>query len=290
MWFATHLSRLQMSFQTWARKPWTEPGKPTSDYAWANLKYLNESYSKRPERMVSFNEACHNQMVRASASVQNYSVLATSIVIVFSLAIIITAACVPPCVSSHRQRRIRKGKSLSQNATAKRLARFADEKFHLLYMSLQGSGVDDWELGKAQIPVTVEASRAPQPVEEQGIVHYPVRHSSLLEIENEHLKLPEPFRIGIEREDSTLMGDDSIRSIPTSEELVIVEPPVSEALELEFSHSPVLEQTIADTLEADNRTLAETQDDSRNLESSSVAEQSEGQPTRRQPGTKSAVV
>ena len=275
MWFATHLSRLQTSMQTWARKPWAESGKPTSDYAWANLTYLNFSYNSL-ERIGSFNTACHNQMVRASASVQNYSVLATSIVIFFSLAIIITAACVPPCVSSYRQRRIRKGKPLSEKATAKRLARFADEKFHLLSMSLRESGIDDWELGKAQIPVTFEASRVPHPVEEQGIVRYPMRQTSIPDVESETLKLPEPFRAGVERVDSTLIGEDSIRSISTSEE-VVAESPVSEAPELGSFPSTGPEQMEGTVSVENDNTLVDAPSNQRDSQSLSDAEHNERQ-------------
>ena len=80
-----------------------------------------------------------------------------------------TAAWLLTWVSNTRARQARSGRNLSDAAEAGRLARFADEKHHLLAMVLRDvSAVADWQRRKGDIPITHHIFCAPRPALEQG--------------------------------------------------------------------------------------------------------------------------
>lgn len=61
----------------------------------------------------------------------------------------------------------------NQESAATMLAREADDKNHLLRMALEAAGINEWERGTFNIPVTKTQSRIQQPVFRQdGFVGY----------------------------------------------------------------------------------------------------------------------
>ncbi|KAH8650379.1 hypothetical protein BGZ60DRAFT_437138 [Tricladium varicosporioides] len=175
-WFSTHLVVFQNQLLMWARKPWSTPGNPTVEYSLINMTRLNATY-KESGLMNEFTDQCTNQLIRSSAAVQNFSILATGFVIFTCLLIIMTATLLPTCVRYSRARRMEKGKELSEKTEAARLALFADEKYHLLAMALRASGVDKWECGKGGIPITKKPVHAPRLAEEHGLSCYSTKNS-----------------------------------------------------------------------------------------------------------------
>ena len=170
-WFATHLVVLQNQVLIWAKKPWDKPGEPTEEY-----RLMNNSQLEQPYVAASlgdeFTKLCNNQLISTTAAVQNFSVLATALVVFVSVGFILAALWLPSCVQRRRAYHMRRGGDLSHAAEAGRLARFADEKYHLLAMALKDTaGIDSWECGTG-IPVTRQPFAIPQPALDQGLARY----------------------------------------------------------------------------------------------------------------------
>lgn len=160
-------------------------------------------------------DMCNNQQIRTTAAVQNFSVLATGLVLVFCLATITTATCLPTCVQRCQARRTRKGRDLSHAAEAGRLARLADEKYHLLAMALRDApGVTDWHRGKGDIPIT-DAFPVPQPALEKGLVQYSRSDPKVLSRNEMSACQPLPSL------DSTLVHCDSMSGCDQANESVV---------------------------------------------------------------------
>lgn len=171
LWFASGLAALQQSVLEWIAKPWPT-GHPEARYPIVNMTGLGAQYAARG--LSSQKDAlCRNQLIRSSAAVQNFSVLALFVVVVLSLTIIITAAVLPFCVDASRHRRRQKGANLSAQAEAGRVARIADGKYGLLAMALQGAGVKGWVRGRGDIPVTEARVAVATPQEMAGVASYP---------------------------------------------------------------------------------------------------------------------
>lgn len=120
-----------------------------------------------------FNNMCKNQLVRSSHTMQNFTVLGTTLVIALSMAVIVTALTLPLCVDLSRARRMRKGRS-SANEEAVRLACFVDEKYRLLAVALGSSDVGVWGRGKGGIPVTKADANLLGAVKEGGLPSRPI--------------------------------------------------------------------------------------------------------------------
>ncbi|KAJ9130358.1 hypothetical protein NKR23_g12238 [Pleurostoma richardsiae] len=171
LWFETNLASLQYSLLEWAVKPWPT-GHPEVLYPNVNMSYLNTAY-RLLNLTASFDYLCQNQLIRSTAAVQNFSVLALVLVIVFSVTIIAISAALPACLRSVRERHLKKGRDLSGAAEAGRVARLADQKYQMLAIVLENAGVGTWERSKADIPVTVEPVAVCKPFEKGGLARYP---------------------------------------------------------------------------------------------------------------------
>lgn len=171
LWFASGLASLQQSLLEWVTKPWPT-GHPEARYPIVNMTALGVQYDARGLSSQK-DTMCRNQLIRSSAAVQNFSVLALFVVVVLSLTIIITAAVLPSCVDAARSRGKRRGTNLSDQAEAGRVARIADGKYGLLAMALQAAGVSGWVRGGAEIPVTEGRVVVALPREMDGVVSYP---------------------------------------------------------------------------------------------------------------------
>lgn len=170
LWFASGLASLQQSLLEWITKPWPT-GHPEARYPIVNMTALGVQYAARSLSSQK-DSLCRNQLIRSSAAVQNFSVLALFVVVVLSLALIVTAAVLPACVDATRSRGKRRGTNLSDQAEAGRVARIADGKYGLLAMALQAAGVSGWVRGGAEIPVTEGRVIVSLPREMDGVVSY----------------------------------------------------------------------------------------------------------------------
>ncbi|KAK4217317.1 hypothetical protein QBC37DRAFT_51808 [Rhypophila decipiens] len=172
LWFAANLANTQANLLEWIAKPWPA-GQVQNYYKYINLTAMDAPY-QRANIMEQKDRLCQNQLVRSSTTVQNFSVLALTIVIVFCSALIITALVMPACVGHFRERRRSRGLTLSEAAEAGRVARLADAKYNVLAMALRGAGVENWERrGTSEIPVTKGSVTVCPPVEKNGLPAYP---------------------------------------------------------------------------------------------------------------------
>lgn len=172
LWFAANLANTQATLLEWIAKPW--PTDESEKY----FKHMNLTAVDAPYKAAGIMEQkeslCHNQLIRSSTTVQNFSVLALTIVIVFCFALIITALLLPTCVGRARERRRAKDLQLSETAEAGRVARLADAKYNVLAMALRSAGVEGWERrGTSEIPVTKGSVTVCTPVEKDGLPAYP---------------------------------------------------------------------------------------------------------------------
>lgn len=181
LWFASGLASLQQSLLEWVAKPWPS-GHPEARYPIVNMTALSAAYMA--QGLGAQKESlCRNQLIRSSAAVQNFSVLALVIVVALSLTIIVAAVAVPLCVDLSRARTRGRaeagmGANLSARAEAGRIARLADGKYSLLAMALQGAGVRGWVRGDADIPVTEGRVPVSPPRETHGVASYPAAYAS----------------------------------------------------------------------------------------------------------------
>ncbi|KAK3320191.1 hypothetical protein B0T19DRAFT_488362 [Cercophora scortea] len=172
LWFAANLAGIQNTLLLWIAKPWPQ-GHPETLYQFVNLTYLDLDYAKHNVTREK-DTICHSQLIRSSAAVQNFSVLALVIVIVICTAVIVAGLLLPGCISFSRNRRRMRGKGLSPAAEAGRVARIADAKYNVLAMALQGAGVGGWERrGGSEIPVTKGPVAILPPMEKDGMAAYP---------------------------------------------------------------------------------------------------------------------
>ncbi|KAK3322041.1 hypothetical protein B0H66DRAFT_553156, partial [Apodospora peruviana] len=172
LWFAANLVAIQNSLLEWVAKPWPQ-GHPEAIYDFVNSTDLDAKYDEYGISRQK-NTLCRNQLIRSSSAVQNFSMLALVLVIVLSVAIIVTGLLLPSCVSHVRERRRRKGMELSAAAESGRVARLADAKYNVLAMALRGAGIDGWERkGTSEIPVTKGSVTVSPRVEKNGLASYP---------------------------------------------------------------------------------------------------------------------
>ena len=116
---------------------------------------------------------CRNQLIRTASAVQNFSVLATFLVIALTILIIAAGTFLPAIVSFIRQRP-RSGKHSSQQDSTHELMREADQQFQILRMALETAGIHDWKVGPGGIPVTTKPFKVTNPIQIDGLP----RHST----------------------------------------------------------------------------------------------------------------
>ena len=175
-WFATTLASMQDAMLDWVSKPWPEAGHPPDPNM--NISALAGPYTAAGVK-AEFDTLCGSQLVRAGAGMQNFSVLATTVVIVLSVAVIVVGATLPGCVRLVRQRRARRAR-LSATAELKQLARATDEKYQLLRLALEGAGIEEWEIGKTGIPVTVEEKVVTSAQMDGGLARFLTREDGFI--------------------------------------------------------------------------------------------------------------
>ena len=159
-WFETSLAKTQLYIFDFVSN--------TADlgpYGWVESVYSWNDSSGTRDALI---QQCSNQRIQSAGLVQNFSFLGIMIVVCVSGLFIIVGLTLDTCVAFARAH---KGK-LSESINAKENARQADEKLHLLRMALQGAGVERWETGAWDIPVTAEEVKVCRPEFELGIVRY----------------------------------------------------------------------------------------------------------------------
>lgn len=90
-----------------ASKPWPR-GRPDARYPIVNMTALGAAYASHG-LSAQKDALCDSQLVRSSAAVQNFSVLALFLVVALSLAIVVMAVVLPAWVDTARDRRRRRG-------------------------------------------------------------------------------------------------------------------------------------------------------------------------------------
>lgn len=136
----------------WSSKPWLDPQANDSLSAHVNMTRLDAAYSA--VNLVSeFNEACRNTVIRTSASVQNFRVTVTLVVLCITFSILATKLLLSTIVEHVRDRK-RAGGLFNPSTAVKEIARDADDKYHLLRMALEGTRIGGWESGAFGVPIT----------------------------------------------------------------------------------------------------------------------------------------
>jgi hypothetical protein len=145
-WFETSLVKLQSYVVDFASNTKTYGRVITPEQTEDNPPGLRAAYTSQ----------CKNQLVQSSSQVQSFSVLGLAIVIVLTLLLITVALALEPCVSFARR----------NSPSARRTARQADDKLHLLRMAL-GDRKDcaGWKTGGLSIPVTNLVSDLERPLD-----------------------------------------------------------------------------------------------------------------------------
>lgn len=127
--------------------------------------------------MDELDELRKNQLVRSEDPVQNFSVMATALVIVVSLIVVIMGMMLPCCVKARRDRDRKRG-VLSASAARKDLARRADDRFQWLRMALEATAIRVWEEGLWGVPgvgseARIGGLKVAEPVMDNLLVRYP---------------------------------------------------------------------------------------------------------------------
>ncbi|KAK5992187.1 hypothetical protein PT974_05588 [Cladobotryum mycophilum] len=151
-WFQTTLAIIQKSTVSYAAKS-SEFRKGTNFFLG-----LEDGYS----------EACANQLVRPAGTVQNFSILGLAITLGVSIFAIVVSLFMEPLADHLSQRR--------NNHFSGRIARQADDKFHLLRMALPQPNDDadcEWELGSGDIPVMSKSYEYNRPVLVDKLAYHP---------------------------------------------------------------------------------------------------------------------
>jgi len=172
------LATLQDATLEWVSKPWPEEGKTPSPYIVREdpaVKYkqfnLSDTY---------WDAQCRGQLVQSNTPMQNFSVLGLGLVIAFSALAIAAGAWLPCYVGVIRARRARRGR-LRPTAETRQLAHLTDGKYHLLRMVLEGAGVEDWQLGWMDIPVSADSGALPLvKLESNGLTQFDWKPGSRL--------------------------------------------------------------------------------------------------------------
>jgi len=163
-------------FQTmlldWISKPWHDPNN--NEISWLNMTSAVAPYQRKAGYYEGFEQMCDNQMVLTSAAVQNFSVLATALVVFFCGTVIAAQLVLPWVVSFLRRRR----KNLGRKAAMRELARDADEKYQLLRMAMEGGRVGHWESGAFGVPVTESPTEVDPPIRDGGFTRYAPSYAS----------------------------------------------------------------------------------------------------------------
>ena len=179
--FETALVGFQTSLLNWIAKPWMTGYEdvPASSNGMAgpagstiNVTALTDRY-KNAGVLAEEQTLCRNQLVRASSAVQNFSVLATFLVIALTVLIIAAGTFLPVIMSIIRHRQRPSPQSPQKGATHE-LMRDADQQFQILRMALESAGIYDWKVGAGGIPVTVKPFKVTNPVQIDGLP----RHST----------------------------------------------------------------------------------------------------------------
>lgn len=181
LFFETSLVGLQNTLLNWIVKPWmtgyddvpvSSTGMVGPSNAAINATALTSRYVaaglKEQEQSL-----CHNQLIRTAAAVQNFSVLATFLVVALTVLIIAAGTFLPAIMSFIRQRRGPKNQGPQKGFTHE-LMREADQQFQILRMALETAGIYDWKVGPGGIPITAKPFKVTNPVQIDGLP----RHST----------------------------------------------------------------------------------------------------------------
>ncbi|PKS05536.1 hypothetical protein jhhlp_008053 [Lomentospora prolificans] len=172
-WFATCLSHFQNMILDWSSKPWLDPSGNDTISQHINMTRLDTAY-REVNILPEFKEQCRNTIIRTSASVQNFNVTATLLVLCLIFAII-GAKLVLSTVVEFLRKRKRAGGLVDPKAVDKAIARDADDKYQLLRMALEGTRIGGWEMGPFGMPVTKEGAEIlpPQRDPVRKLARYP---------------------------------------------------------------------------------------------------------------------
>jgi len=218
-WFATALSNFQLTITDWASKPWLDPSEKELG------RYINttdfDTQYRMQDLLPEFEDLCRNTVVRTTASVQNFNVLITLLVLAFVLLITGVNLSLPSIVTHIRARRLRGG-FLDSKAGERETARDADNKYQLLRMALESSRIGGWERGSFGIPVTRQGADIIAPVRDpvRKLVRYPTFPMSGFKEEDGSDTDTFYMKEGVIASPSMTASPDGLRSPPWQEDKV----------------------------------------------------------------------
>lgn len=150
--FQTALTGSQTTLLGWVAKPWMAaysydddndiigPKDVSINTTMLTLAYVNADQAAQQQTL------CRNQLVRSAAAVQNFSVLATSLVVALAVLIILVGTFQPALVGWMRRR----------SGGVWERAWEGDHQFQVLKVALGAAGVHQWRRAPERILITSE--------------------------------------------------------------------------------------------------------------------------------------